>query len=951
MRLTLRVLNALPRATVVLLLIGVLVGGGLAYGLFVVQQRQYLEGRNYRLLTALASQIEGAIDSEARVFESLTRAVQAPPTPGPAPSGQRGVPPAARPTDALERPRGAGSSDADLRPWMYVKRRYAAGGVLPDNPPMLCDPKATYYLADDKEQIRLKIGLRSNPPPLAKASATRRSSCPLGELTLTLPLKPILEPIFTPKLAQNVFDTIALVTQAGNTSFVVGRRETELRSVPLSTLLQSGPRAETKPEEKKDGSAPAPVPLPPALVHTAVNDVMIGGVPYKLFTQPCCRYAGNAQPMMIVGLVEANAIKSQSWAISTTFVKIVVIVILLALVAWPFLKLTLLGERQRVRATDVFLVAASSVAALALLTVVGLDMSAYSRLNDDRDAQLAALAKKIKDNAQEEIQAALTQLHCLMQVSAPRTTPNMLVMNITYDEKASSCTGDLLELPAKSEKEKESLPSRRWPYPFFDSFTLIDDTGMQTRRLSTTAWTQSLLSVEPRRYFKDIKEERAWHGKDICKEGCAFESVWSWRSGEPQAVLSMKAPEESRAAVAALAIPMRSLIRPVLPPGFEFAVIGDDGAVLFHSDRHRNGFENFFRETDLNRRLRAQVVAHSAEPLDLRYWGAPYRAHVEPLGMFDLSVITLFQKEQAWALNREWLVVTLLFLTMYLMLWVIVLLVTLVPDASWVWPDAARQYRYFVAIGSYLLLLAAAVMAARHEQGTTLVWWGVGLPLVAWGVTFLLWRYRPSPAQGPRAHRPVYAHAVASVLLLVVSGVVPGVLLFLASFQLHVQSYVKHNGFRLAAAMSEQDRRLKRDYGKDRGEGRPIVLGLLQNGRLPQEDRPVQESPRHPELDRYYEFFYGTRIENADARTSPPKGCPPDATGDGDVLLEMLESHLPYYAESSNRMARAAARTCGRPLLGDPDLVRWPAVADADEGPCGPADRDVESAVTLEPAG
>ena len=74
---------------------------------------------------------------------------------------------------------------------------------------------------------------------------------------------------------------------------------------------------------------------------------------------------------------------------------------------------------------------------------------------------------------------------------------------------------------------------------------------------------------------------------------------------------------------------MRSLIGPVLPPGFAFAVIDHSGKVLFHSDHQRNGNEDFFVEPDNNRRLRAQVAAHSADGLNINYWGAQYRAYVK----------------------------------------------------------------------------------------------------------------------------------------------------------------------------------------------------------------------------------------------------------------------------------------------------------------------------------
>ena len=85
--------------------------------------------------------------------------------------------------------------------------------------------------------------------------------------------------------------------------------------------------------------------------------------------------------------------------------------------------------------------------------------------------------------------------------------------------------------------------------------------------------------------------------------------------------------------------------------------------MLFHSDRQRNVSENFFEETDDNRRLRAQVAAHSEEPVNIRYWGAAYRAYVKPMALPDTYVVAMEQKQRAWAINREWLVVAMVFLT------------------------------------------------------------------------------------------------------------------------------------------------------------------------------------------------------------------------------------------------------------------------------------------------
>ena len=212
---------------------------------------------------------------------------------------------------------------------------------------------------------------------------------------------------------------------------------------------------------------------------------------------------------------------------------------------------------------------------------------------------------------------------------------------------------------------------------------------------------------------------------------CSFESVWSWTTAEPLAVLA-KRRESADLPVAAISIPMRSLIRPVLPPGFEFAVIDHTGKVLFHSDRQRNVSENFFEETDDNRRLRAQVAAHSAEPVNIRYWGAAYRAYVMPMALPDAYVVAMAQKQRAWAINREWLVVAIIFLA----------------GVSWFsgwssrWsrssptpPGFGRTRRDASATTRLALCLVLLGDGCGRRLGlrqNSLVFWGVALPLTGW---------------------------------------------------------------------------------------------------------------------------------------------------------------------------------------------------------------------------
>ena len=162
----------------------------------------------------------------------------------------------------------------------------------------------------------------------------------------------VLDPIFTARKAQGAFDTIVLATQEGEVLYASGRRVHELRSSGLATLGRGS-------SERGAQSRP----FSELVRTTAIDDVSVAGVEYKLFIQPCCMPTlAGGEALVLAGLVESDALRSQSWAISTTLVKLAVMAMLIALIGWPFLKLALIGDRQKVRVSDLFQLGASGVA-------------------------------------------------------------------------------------------------------------------------------------------------------------------------------------------------------------------------------------------------------------------------------------------------------------------------------------------------------------------------------------------------------------------------------------------------------------------------------------------------------------------------------------------------------------------------------------------------------------
>jgi hypothetical protein len=860
--------------------VAIVAAAGVGYWFFVSQQRHYIVGRDFRILSTLARQIDNAIQSEALVIKNLQNE---------------------KPFD------DAGTMRATLVDrWLQLR-----GG-----PYRAADIQFKKAEGAEATAIAPRFEIDGANGPLVVRVPVLPGSEEANVVMARLELQPGLEALFTSRVGYGAFDAILLGTTEGRVLLSAGPSAQQIRSSGLVVLSS---------KTREGGTAVKFADLAKAIT---MADVSVAGVDYTVFVEPCSPSAqAGATGLVLVGLVKADTLRAGSWAIPTALVKLSVLSLLIALVGWPFLKLILLGDRQQVRVTDFFQLGASSVAGLAIMTVVLLDVSAYRRLNHDMDAQLRDLAHALDEHGTAEIGAAYGQLQRVEQAVAGLGVDLFKVgtiKSVLQRDGRSDLSGTVTSLVEKLNREpgsaqdddvirhlrgderlSESAPGP-WRYPFFETIAFMDQDGWQRIKLETSNSPSNMISVAEREYFKTIVNGRGWSGGHFCKDRdkCALESVWSRTTGEPLEVLAKTSPQNwsnenrRRLPVTAIAIPMRSLIGPVLPPGFAFAVIDHTGKVLFHSDRQRNGNEDFFVETDNNRRLRAQVAAHSSDALNINYWGAEYRAYVKPMNLPDMYVVAMAQKERAWAINREWLVVTLIFVSGYLLLWLIVALTTLAPGASWVWPDPRRRAGYIKVSVFCVALLAIASITAWSNHRTLLVVLGVALPLMGWVAAYMFLKSPPRSATAT-AREPIGVYSVATVLVLLVTGVIPGALLFLASYQLHAWSYIKSSQLILARRLSDRYDRLNGEYlNPVSGNRNPRALAAAHVGLI--HDRDI-----------YIDFLYNTSIRKASAReddaTNADHVTGHDATASShdsahhsdDMVLSWLEDYLPYYSEAS----------------------------------------------------
>jgi hypothetical protein len=867
------------------------------YSLYVRNSLGYLKGRDLRLLATVGAQVQASIEDHEKVLSSFANYY-----------GPRVF---ASQFDCIVKEATRASIDI----FAYVSPALPGGGRAPAS---VCPSDTTIQPAAQAGGPMQPIRARFIDD--AGTAWTRNKGPgehPAEEVSFRIDLNRMLAPLFAHQVGDDVFDQLMLVAPSGRVIYSEGSPDLQLTS--LDGILRRQPDGNWK-EQVFAGTGRV----------SQVLDLQISGGQYVLYLQPCCRNLFDSPQLekepgwVIAGLTESGKLRSTSMAVSFSVMAFLGGLILLAVFSWPFLKLTLMGQENRLRLIDVIAVGICSLLIISLVMLFLVDWYSYRRLKEDLDRQLEALSGDVQHNVGDEISRAYDQMQSL---------------DVWTDGvKDAGRVSNLFEQPGMETQDDAT-------YPFFESFALINPDGMQHRKWAVANFATPLIPTATREYFRHWQDHRPPPATGViptdadARAADAYahtflESIRSATTGRKEAVLSAPTHLHTGITVASLTIPMVSLNEVALPPGFKFAVIDARGRVMFHSDPRHNLDEQFFLEADSSRRLRSAVAARRDENLNIRYFGQDYRAYVAPLASLNgssWSIVTMFDRQLLRTVNIEWLVTTMLFTVIYASLYIVicVLVLLLKPAyrAPWIWPDPAKRLDYQHLIVVYAVFAAACVLAMYGLRGRHLLTFGWVAPFIVWMSTYLTlsrnagvpverrWMWRAAalgmsvlllslvaPAGpsgvavgllmlagvltsairiGPRVPNP---YLTAAMLLLALTAVIPTAAFFQVAHAIQIDSYIKYGQLTLAREVQSRLERLSQQPGQ--ASGRPAVL--------------------RGELGRYGKFFYQTQVVDVSAGMETiNRVCEGAGSPDADQqdpryeLPKVLEDFLPYYSESS----------------------------------------------------
>ena len=646
---------------------------------------------------------------------------------------------------------------------------------------------------------------------------------------------------------------------------------------------------------------------------TNVADVKLGAGEYKLFYRPLQlpleRLSSNdRKPIkwLACGFVENGRFRSEAWAVS--YMVLIIFGFLSALIAlsWPFLKLVLIGPKDRLRPIDTYLLLISGIMIAALLTLFGCFTLTYRGTAKALDRDLVSLSDALSQNFDGELKDALAQIDDL------NCDPKLLesgkaVKALKLYESAEHPQSARIFEPSSEFRLPENCETQDHPssvtsndasvgrrlilledkpkhYPYFISAYWIDWNGDQQIKWTTRQNVTNNVSVADREYFYKIR-----NGSSYIYDNQQFylQPIVSKTTGRSEAVISKAVfpfrpdneinqikvqatgVEKDLMWVSAMNTRLLSVMDPVVPSGFGFAVIDQTGTVLFHSDEKRHLGENFFEESDNDEKLRMAVRDGSQQLIEAPYLGKDHAMYVRPMGelmgKYGWTVIAFRNKDYLRTAFSEILTLCLALFFIYLIWLLIVLLVVYLLNrksrdpVSWLWPtpDKTRIYAASMLVKALLLLISASVVYWHLGLWTILV----PIACAFAGVTHCIWILK----RGTESYLPVKVvedwskpkfltyqvfYTLNATLLFAIVSIVPAYASFKVAHAEEIKLFIKAGQLDFAQGIVGRAARLRAQY--------------LDN--LPNHKRPAMEEFINARIDTktdvYDSVFFGTRVEN-----------------------------------------------------------------------------------------
>lgn len=458
-----------------------------------------------------------------------------------------------------------------------------------------------------------------------------------------------------------------------------------------------------------------------ALSRTSVWDLEIGATNYRLYIRPVTETAtytdqGSGLFGFIVGLERKASFRASVEQIPLAVQAGLLLLVVMGSLALPVIRLRFLQETDAISPVEALTVIVASFALFAIVTVAGLTLANRVEFKEKTDNLTGTIAKKIEEEVRKELVSAVRATDHLQEavLKSQKTADRIKYLRSKSTKPQTEYYTILVE------EERKDVAKGFWPGWLVDEASTRDSGDKRNSRclitgtvaasyeaackarlpevrevfaldsdgdtigniVTTRRSVSANSSLKDRLYFQRAKAADFWtvyESSGKVQAQLFAERIISRTSGERVTVISSSPPLPETDALQPVAMAqsrfMHSLWRPVMPPGFEFAIFDvGSGATLYHAHDNRSLVENFYDEVANTSELKATLDAGQKKVIELAYRGRRVSASTLPIAGTPWAVIVYYSTDMYDQIWMSTLSVSSIAVTLYIMGFTVLLL-------------------------------------------------------------------------------------------------------------------------------------------------------------------------------------------------------------------------------------------------------------------------------------
>jgi hypothetical protein len=429
---------------------------------------------------------------------------------------------------------------------------------------------------------------------------------------------------------------------------------------------------------------------------SSVRSLNISGKDYKLFSQSI-NFTFDKE-WVITGLLSKSRYQAEKNQLPTNGVLLLVTIVFIIILAFPWIKLYQMGSKDRLTVTDGISTIAVSMLLMSILFFTFFKYNLVLRPDKSLNSN-DTLAAQITTAFQNEVDTVYKKL----KVSDHYVNENPVffsdIINFNTDSISFKNSG--------IDADPKSLLNVARDLNINQVFWL-DKNGNEQANWIAANMNSPHGNFKNRNYFKKIVSGNEYLLDKDSSQKYYLDQIVSWTSGSFTSVLSMPSSVEGQA-IGAVSFNFKSLNNPTLPEGYQFAIIDTNGTVLYNSDEARNLNENLLREFSESEKLSGNIEARTAGSFETKYFSKEYDASIRPIDNLPYFIVLL--DDAGYRETRDTEIYSFTFSMMLLFFGFLVLelfIVFLVSskrsffkmqlyDTSWIGPKISSHHQYNIA--------------------------------------------------------------------------------------------------------------------------------------------------------------------------------------------------------------------------------------------------------------